>query len=150
MSAGPKSRHIDIRYFWMKDRIKSEGVTIRHCPTLQMVGDFFTKPLQGSLFRKFRDVIMGDQHMNTLVLDPPLPIEERVENIRQSDDSMIDNDTSNGALGAIPNGKISPMSWADVVKGATSTNVKNRVVGNENRNKVFREIILSKQSSVVE
>ncbi|KAI2509413.1 Reverse transcriptase (RNA-dependent DNA polymerase) [Fragilaria crotonensis] len=41
MSAGPKSRHIDIRYFWMKDRIKTEGMTIRHCPTLQMVGDFF-------------------------------------------------------------------------------------------------------------
>jgi hypothetical protein len=52
-SAGPKSRHIDIRYFWMKDRVKSEGITIRHCPTLQMVADFFTKPLQGTLFRKF-------------------------------------------------------------------------------------------------
>jgi hypothetical protein len=24
-----------------------------------MVGDFMTKPLQGSLFRKFRDLIMG-------------------------------------------------------------------------------------------
>jgi hypothetical protein len=150
MSAGPKSRHIGIRYFWMKDRIKSEGVTIRHCPTLQMVGDFFTKPLQGSLFRKFRDVIMGDKHMSTLVLDPPLPIEERVESTGQSGNGMIDNDTSDSALGAIQSGKISPMSWADVVKGATSTNVKNRVVDNENKNKVFREIILSKQSSVVE
>ena len=26
ISAGPKSRHIDIRYFWIKDRIKSAGV----------------------------------------------------------------------------------------------------------------------------
>ncbi len=32
----------------------------------------------------------------------------------------------------------------------TVENVKNRVVDNENKNKVFREIILSKQSSVVE
>jgi hypothetical protein len=73
-----------------------------------------------------------------------------VESTGQSDNGMIDNDTSDSALGAIQSGKISPMSWADVVRGATSTNVKNRVVDNENKNKVFREIILSKQSSVVE
>jgi len=63
---------------------------------------------------------------------------------------MIDNHTSDSALGAIQSGMMSPMSWADVVKGATSTNVKNRVVNNKIKNKVFREIILSKQSSVVE
>jgi hypothetical protein len=32
---------------------------VTHCPTEQMLADFFTKPSQGSLFRKFRDVIMG-------------------------------------------------------------------------------------------
>ncbi len=42
MSAGPKSRHItSIRYYWMKDRITNKGIVIRHCPTLQMVGDFY-------------------------------------------------------------------------------------------------------------
>jgi hypothetical protein len=29
------------------------------CPTGDMIGDFATKPLQGALFRKFRDQIMG-------------------------------------------------------------------------------------------
>jgi hypothetical protein len=29
------------------------------CPTGDMIGDFATKPLQGALFRKFRDHIMG-------------------------------------------------------------------------------------------
>ena len=58
-SAGPKSRHINIRYFWMNNRLKSEGIEVRHCPTLQMIGDFFTKPLQGNLFRKFCHVILG-------------------------------------------------------------------------------------------
>ncbi len=53
-SAGQKSRHINIRYFWIMDRLESEGITVEHCPTLQMLADFFTKPLQGSLFRKFR------------------------------------------------------------------------------------------------
>ena len=58
-SAGPKSRHVDIRYFWIKDRTKANGIQIRHCPTLQMLADFLTKPLQGSLFVKFRDVLLG-------------------------------------------------------------------------------------------
>jgi hypothetical protein len=39
-SAGPKLRHIDIRYFWLKDRIKSGNITIQHCPTLQMMANF--------------------------------------------------------------------------------------------------------------
>ena len=28
--------------------------------------NFYMKPLQESLFRKFRDVIMGDEHISTL------------------------------------------------------------------------------------
>ena len=32
---------------------------MEYCPTGDMVADFFTKPLQGSLFRKLRDKIMN-------------------------------------------------------------------------------------------
>ncbi|KAI2497084.1 hypothetical protein MHU86_17401 [Fragilaria crotonensis] len=77
-SAGPKSRHIDIRYFWMKDRAKAAGVKIRHCPTWRMLADFFTKPLQGNLFRTLRDVLMGHKHVTTLEQGPPPADEERV------------------------------------------------------------------------
>jgi hypothetical protein len=34
-SAGKQSHHIDIRYFFLKDRIVSDGITIQHCPTEQ-------------------------------------------------------------------------------------------------------------------
>jgi hypothetical protein len=44
-------RHINIRYFFMTDRIASKEVDIQWCPTAEMVGDFYTKPLQGALFR---------------------------------------------------------------------------------------------------
>jgi hypothetical protein len=81
-SAGPMSRHIDIRYFWIKDRTEQAGIKIRHCPTLQMLGDFFTKPLQGNLFRKFRDVVLGYDHVDSLALDPMPPVEERVGEMR--------------------------------------------------------------------
>jgi hypothetical protein len=44
-----------------------------------MLADFFTKPLQGNLFRKFRDVIMGHKHIDSLKETPPIPSQERVE-----------------------------------------------------------------------
>jgi hypothetical protein len=34
-------------------------VEIKWCPTKDMVADFMTKPLQGSKFRRLRDLIMG-------------------------------------------------------------------------------------------
>jgi len=77
MSCGQKSRHIDIRYFFVKDRIKTKGITVIYCPTEQMLADFFTKPLQGSLFIKFKRIIMGQEHVR--ILKNPLPVKERVE-----------------------------------------------------------------------
>ena len=47
-SCGQKSRHIDIRYFWVKDRLKDEKNKLEYCPTEQMLADFFTKLLQGT------------------------------------------------------------------------------------------------------
>ena len=78
-SCGPRSKHINIRYFFIKDRLKSEDIKIEHCPTDIMVADFFTKPLQGSLFRKFRDVILGLKSPSSLNIREPTTIQERVE-----------------------------------------------------------------------
>jgi hypothetical protein len=50
---------MDIRYFFVTDRVESNEVDIQYCPTGDMVADFFTKPLQGIAFRKFRDFIMN-------------------------------------------------------------------------------------------
>jgi Reverse transcriptase (RNA-dependent DNA polymerase) len=65
-SSSQRTRHIDIRYFFFTDRINTENLLIQHCPTAAMLADFFTKPLQGSLFTKFRDVILGYRHVSTL------------------------------------------------------------------------------------
>jgi hypothetical protein len=50
---------MDIRYFFIKDRVESKEIHIAHCPTDQMIADYFTKPLQGHLFRRMRDYIMN-------------------------------------------------------------------------------------------
>jgi hypothetical protein len=48
-----------IRYFFCADCIKKGELSVEYCPTLDMIADYFTKPLQGSLFRKLRDLIIG-------------------------------------------------------------------------------------------
>ena len=53
------SRHVDIRFFFVHDRVKTGKVDVVYCPTDKMVADFFTKPLQGSIFKKFRASVMG-------------------------------------------------------------------------------------------
>ena len=60
------SRHIHIRFFFVKDRIDKKEVKIEYCPSLSMLADFFTKPLQGQLFLKFKRVLMGHAPLSTL------------------------------------------------------------------------------------
>jgi hypothetical protein len=58
-SSSKRTRHINIRYFFVTDRIAAKEVAVEYCPTGDMLADFFTKPLQGILFKKFRDQIMN-------------------------------------------------------------------------------------------
>ena len=38
---------------------------VQYCPTHNMLADYFTKPLQGATFRKFRDAIMNCQFVRS-------------------------------------------------------------------------------------
>ena len=58
-SSSKRTKHINVRYFFVTNRIKMGEVRVEWCPTAEMVADFMTKPLQGAAFRKFRDLIMG-------------------------------------------------------------------------------------------
>jgi hypothetical protein len=58
-STSDRTRHVDIRYFFIKDRIDSGEVKVVYCNTKEMVADILTKPLQGEAFRKLRDLLMG-------------------------------------------------------------------------------------------
>ena len=65
-SCTENSRHINIRYFFVKDRIDKGELRVEYYPSSIMLADFFTKPLQGQLFKKFRDVIMGYAPISSL------------------------------------------------------------------------------------
>ena len=58
-SSSKHTKHINIRYFFITDRIKNRELNIEYCPTDYMVTDFFTKPLQGKKFLQFRKTIMN-------------------------------------------------------------------------------------------
>ena len=58
-SSGKRTRHINIRYFFITDRVKRGDVRIIHCPTDMLIADFYTKPLQGKQFRIFRKLILN-------------------------------------------------------------------------------------------
>ena len=58
-SSSKRTRHINTRYFLITDRVNKKEITIEYCPTEDMIADYFTKPLQGTLFRRFRNTVLG-------------------------------------------------------------------------------------------
>lgn len=58
-SHSARTRHINIRYFWAKDKVDSNEANITHKSTGDMIADALTKPLQGELFLKFRNLLLN-------------------------------------------------------------------------------------------
>ena len=54
-SASKRSRHMNIRYFFVTNQVLKGLISIRYCPTDKM----HTKPLQGRKYQKFCCQIMG-------------------------------------------------------------------------------------------
>jgi hypothetical protein len=54
-----RTRHINIRFFFAKDRVDNGEIKIVYCPTEDMWADLFTKPLQGAAFKRLRDLVLG-------------------------------------------------------------------------------------------
>jgi len=65
-SCGKQSRHVNIRFFWIADRLKKHNITVEYCPTDAMLADFYSKPLQGGLFKRMRDFVMGLEPVSIL------------------------------------------------------------------------------------
>ena len=58
MACTGNSRHVNIRFF-VKDQVDKGELSIEYCPNHLMIVDYFTKALQGKLFRVMKKVIMG-------------------------------------------------------------------------------------------
>jgi hypothetical protein len=58
-SSSKRTRHINIRYYYIKDCFDKRQLDIKYCTTDDMLGDFPSKPLQGKKFIKHRKTIMN-------------------------------------------------------------------------------------------
>jgi len=54
VSSTKRTKHMDIRYFFVTDRIKCGEFKTEWCPTNEMIADFMTKPLQGFFYQILR------------------------------------------------------------------------------------------------
>ena len=111
------SRHINIKYFWVKDRVTQEKIEVKYCPTYLMLADYFTKPLQGKLFTRFRRVIMGYDSIDNILMDPVFPLKERVEKclngvIRNTKSTTVNNNGRRSYADALRS-KPSAVTWKE-------------------------------------
>jgi hypothetical protein len=58
-SKSDRTRHVNIRYFWIKERVDADEVILEYLPTDQMIADILTKPLQGSKFAELRAALLN-------------------------------------------------------------------------------------------
>jgi len=62
LSSGKRTKHLDIRYFFVKDLLDRGVITLSHCLSDNMIADFFTKPVQGQRFQILRNLILNIDH----------------------------------------------------------------------------------------
>jgi Reverse transcriptase (RNA-dependent DNA polymerase) len=58
-SNSARTRHIAVRYFFLTDRIKSGEIKVEYLNTSDMIADILTKPLQGSMFKRLRALLLN-------------------------------------------------------------------------------------------
>ena len=92
-SSTKRTKHMHIRYFYITDQVKKGEISIEHCPTKDMIADFFTKPLQGLLFHKLQNLVMG--------MDPPTDEMEDPRSVLKHENRRT-NDSEAGHSEAMP------------------------------------------------
>ena len=60
-SSGKRTRHLDIKFFYITDLIVQKLLSTEYCPTDDMISNYMTKPLIGKKFHAFRKVILNLQ-----------------------------------------------------------------------------------------
>ena len=129
------SRHVSIKQFWSTDRVKNGNIEVKHCPTGKMLADFMSKPIQGSLFTRFREVLMGWKHISTLF------------SIHDQSEECVENCEENKQKAKKPK-----MTYADILKCKIAVDKQNQSIGSGNLDFLQygqQDLIKKKQSSFV-
>lgn len=70
-----RSKHIDVRYHWIREKVENEELGLKYCKTDDMAADMFTKPLGRILLQR---------HKKTIGLSDALRLE-----VREDDEGRI-------------------------------------------------------------
>ena len=97
------------------DHIKCKNISLAFCPTEAMISDFYTKLLQDSQFRKFRDFILNLDND-----EQPVGPQECVGTSSMTTESRVEPDSS--LVCPAPGPSSLPHSYATVVAARTATN----------------------------
>ena len=120
-SSTKRTRHYNIRLFYVKNLVERGEVSIRYCPTEDMIADYMTKPTVGKKFQMLRDYVM-----NLTGKDHRIVQQEcvgQVEHVEQDSKKSRDVDTMTERVDT-------SMTVNDMVTGSTdmSVNVGDTVV----------------------
>ena len=63
-SSSKRTKHIRVRYSFIKYRIAVGGILVKQCPTGVMVADHFTKPLQRGTVQEVQSANSRNPHLN--------------------------------------------------------------------------------------
>jgi len=58
-STSDRTKHIRLRYFFIKQYLDNGDFVLKHCGTDRMIADILTKPLQGEHFETLRKYLLG-------------------------------------------------------------------------------------------
>ena len=72
-----RSCHLEVRWFKVRDYVKNGLLNVLHLRTQYNLADYFTKPLLGNHFQKFRDCIMGVEPETSYFMMPLIKLQSR-------------------------------------------------------------------------
>ena len=103
-SSSKQTRHIEVRYYFITDHIERDHVQVSYCPTGDMLADYFSKPLQGSLFRKFHNLFLNINSTDDLKVQAG---EQECVGANSEDDNATPSKQSVATVDVIPQGPTS-------------------------------------------
>lgn len=68
-STQQRTRHINVRYFFIREMIEERRMKLVHTRTDKMLADILTKPLQGRLFLRMRNWLLGHEELSECSVD---------------------------------------------------------------------------------
>ena len=52
-----KTKHIDIQYHFVREKVESKEIELEHCSSGSMIADICTKPLPGPKYKELRELL---------------------------------------------------------------------------------------------